>query len=336
MDPDSHVYNITSAFHLQGDLNLNALQSALDGVLRRHEVLRTRIRNEDGKPVLALVADEKWRSRVSLEERDSSRRGRACGAAAASRSPATVESSRGQLCALPFCACPGNTFAARRPHIAPALAMRILPGIAESYEASSRAAPQGASASDSVCGVRTAAKRRFQGKLWRGSYYWKRTRRPAPVLDLRTDHPRSERQRHRGVRELFLLDGPLTAELKALSLRRGGTLFMTLLAALQILLSRYTEQTDIQIGTPAANRDQEEIENLIGFFVNTLVLRTDLSGDPTFEEVLRRVREVALGAYAPRSSIESCDGIASPSATAPSPLFGSRSPSSSGGVLLPD
>lgn len=90
----------------------------------------------------------------------------------------------------------------------------------------------------------------------------------------------------------------MTQALRTLSLREGVTLFMTLLAAWQTLLFRYSGQHDISIGTPIANRTRREIEGLIGFFVNTLVLRTDLSGTPTFTELLARVRLVALGAFA--------------------------------------
>ncbi len=90
----------------------------------------------------------------------------------------------------------------------------------------------------------------------------------------------------------------LSESLTALSRREGATLFMTLLAAFKALLYRYTGQRDIVIGTPVANRNREELEELIGFFVNTLALRTDFSGDPTFRELLERVREVSLGAYA--------------------------------------
>src|SRR5205807_96068 len=87
-------------------------------------------------------------------------------------------------------------------------------------------------------------------------------------------------------------------QLKGLSRREGVTLFMTLLAAFQTLLSRYTDQTDITVGTPIANRNRKEIEGLIGFFANTLVLRSQLRGDMSFQALLAQVRELALGAYA--------------------------------------
>ena len=95
-----------------------------------------------------------------------------------------------------------------------------------------------------------------------------------------------------------MLSKELTEQLKALSRKEGVTLFMTLLAAFKALLYQYTGQTDLVIGSPIAGRNRPEIEGLIGFFVNTLVLRTDLSGNPSFRELLRRVREICLGAYA--------------------------------------
>jgi amino acid adenylation domain-containing protein len=128
--------------------------------------------------------------------------------------------------------------------------------------------------------------------------YWKgQLDEAAPVLDLPTDRPRPPRQTFRGARQALVLPKHLTAALKALSWQEEVTLFMTLLAAFKVLLSRYTGQDDIIVGSPIAGRTQTEVEGLIGFFVNTLVLRTDLSGIPSFREVLRRVREVCLEAY---------------------------------------
>nr|WP_283809171.1 non-ribosomal peptide synthetase [Tumebacillus amylolyticus] len=129
--------------------------------------------------------------------------------------------------------------------------------------------------------------------------YWKQQLTgPLPVLQLPTDRPRPALPGFQGAVHKFVLSKRLTEDLKALSQREGVTLFMTLLAAFQTLLHRYSGQTDIVVGSPIANRNRQEIEGLIGFFVNTLVLRTDLSEEPAFQEVMKRVRQVALDAYA--------------------------------------
>ncbi|MBI5100062.1 MAG: amino acid adenylation domain-containing protein, partial [Nitrospirae bacterium] len=129
--------------------------------------------------------------------------------------------------------------------------------------------------------------------------YWKqRLDGSPPIFELPTDSTRPLIKTCRGSKLTVLLTNKLSEGLKALSRREGSTLFMTLLAAFKILLHRYTGQFDIVIGTPVANRAKVEIEELIGFFVNTLVLRTNLTGNPTFRELLGRIREMALEAYA--------------------------------------
>ncbi|WP_201376287.1 non-ribosomal peptide synthase/polyketide synthase [Ktedonobacter robiniae] len=127
--------------------------------------------------------------------------------------------------------------------------------------------------------------------------YWKRQLADVVPLNLPTDHPRPSIQTYRGAQRALLLPPSLGQQLSALSQREDVTLFMLLLTAFQVLLARYSGQTDICVGTPIANRTRAELEGLIGFFVNTLVLRADLSGDPTFREALHQGREVALGAY---------------------------------------
>jgi len=112
------------------------------------------------------------------------------------------------------------------------------------------------------------------------------------------DYPRGARASQAGGLEGWAIGEELTQQLREMSRREGVTLFMVLLAGWQSLLSRYSGQNDIVVGSPIANRNRVETEKLIGFFVNTLALRTDLSGRPSFRELLRRVREVALGAYA--------------------------------------
>src|SRR5205814_2265228 len=128
--------------------------------------------------------------------------------------------------------------------------------------------------------------------------YWQQQLQGAPaLLELPTDKPRPAVQSYRGAREDLVLNRELTGALEHLSRQEGVTLFMTLLASFNVLLSRYTGQEDIVVGSPIAGRNRTELEALIGFFVNTLVLRSDLSGTPTFCELLGRVRETTLAAY---------------------------------------
>ena len=139
----------------------------------------------------------------------------------------------------------------------------------------------------------------LQGEVLAGQLeYWKKQLEGAPpMLELPTDRPRPTIQTFRGAMKSWVLEDALTQKLRELSRREGVTLFMTLLAAFQVLLHRYTGQNDIVVGTPIAGRDRTEIEGLIGFFVNTLLMRTNLSDEPTFGQVLKRVSEMALGAY---------------------------------------
>ncbi|MGZ4134728.1 MAG: amino acid adenylation domain-containing protein, partial [Tumebacillaceae bacterium] len=129
--------------------------------------------------------------------------------------------------------------------------------------------------------------------------YWKhQLRGELPVLQLPTDRPRPAVQTFNGASVPLELSATLTEALQQLSKREGVTLYMTLLSSFKTLLYRYSGQDDILVGSPIAGRNRAEIEHLIGFFVNTLVLRTDLSGDPSFRDLLGRVRQVALEAYA--------------------------------------
>jgi aspartate racemase len=128
--------------------------------------------------------------------------------------------------------------------------------------------------------------------------YWVSQLAGAPKLRLPIDHVRPTVRSHRGAHLSFKLGSELTRKLTELSKTEGATLFMTLLAAFKVLLSRYTGEHDIVVGAPIAGRNRVETENLIGFFVNSLALRSDLSGNPTFRELLGRVRKVAFDAYA--------------------------------------
>jgi non-ribosomal peptide synthetase component F len=140
----------------------------------------------------------------------------------------------------------------------------------------------------------------FQGEvLEKQVSYWKKQLAGAPpLLDLPTDRPRPDVRTFRGAFDSIPLSPDLAASLKKFSQAEGVTLFMTLLAGFQTLLSRYSGQEQIVLGTDVANRTTTETERMMGFFINLLALRTDLSGNPTFRDLLARVREVALGAYA--------------------------------------
>ncbi|MCI0439923.1 MAG: condensation domain-containing protein, partial [Chloroflexi bacterium] len=140
----------------------------------------------------------------------------------------------------------------------------------------------------------------LQGEVLEGQVqYWREHLSGAPaVLELPTDRPRSAMQRHRGARQSFAFSAELSERLRELSRREGVTLFMTLMAAWQLLLSRYSGQDDIVVGTSIANRNRTEVEPLIGFFINTLGLRTHLDEGLSFRDLVRQVKETALGAYA--------------------------------------
>lgn len=127
--------------------------------------------------------------------------------------------------------------------------------------------------------------------------YWKQQLADLPPLHLPTDRPRPPVQKFRGAMQTLALSKSLTEALKALSRQENVTLFMTLMAVFKILLYRYSGQEDIPVATVTAGRNRPEIEGLIGYFLNTLILRTDLSGFPSFRQLLSREREVALGAY---------------------------------------
>ena len=129
--------------------------------------------------------------------------------------------------------------------------------------------------------------------------YWQQQLAGIPaLLELPTDRPRPAIQTYHGGIERFNLSSELTAQLQIISKQSGVTLFMTLLAAFKVILARYSRSEDLLVGVPIAGRNQVELEQLIGFFVNMLVIRTDASGDPTFAELLQRVRTVMLNAYA--------------------------------------
>ncbi|MBD2360529.1 amino acid adenylation domain-containing protein [Anabaena minutissima FACHB-250] len=306
LEPGNPLYNMPGAVRLQGKLNIVALEQSLNEIVKRHEVLRTTFKNLKGQPVQAiapslhltipvinvielpsLTQEQEVQKLISQEalcpfdlERDPLLRVRLLQLSqteyvllftmhhiisdAWSMSPLVDE-----LAALYSAFCTGEQ-------------LSPLPELSIQY-----------------ADFAVWQQNWLQGEVWDSQLaYWKQQLDNISILSLPTDKPRPAISSFRGASQSFTLPKDLTQALKSLSRSEGVTLFMTLLAAFQVLLHRYTGQDDICIGSPIANRNRAEIENLIGFFVNTLVLRTDLSGNPTFAELLGRVREVTLGAYA--------------------------------------
>jgi amino acid adenylation domain-containing protein len=306
LEPDRALYHISKAVHLSGVLQVEALQQALDTIVARHEVLRTNIVADDGQPVQVIRAPQTVALPVidlrgwddAAHEAELHRR-----LVAESGRPFNLTCDLMLRALLLRLADEAYVLLLVMHHIASdGWSMGIFTReLSQLYNAAVR----GGSAPLPQLPIQYAdyalwQRQRLQGEgLEAKLAYWKQHLAGAPaILELPTDRPRQAVQTYRGARQSSTLPPALCTALKTLSQREGVTLFMTLLAAFQTLLYRYTGRDDIVVGSPIAGRTQGETEGLIGFFVNTLVLRTDLAGNPSFRALLHRVRETSLGAYA--------------------------------------
>ena len=305
LEPDSAFYNCPGAARLTGELRPSALEAALNGVLRRHEVLRSRFLEGDGA-AFAEVSDEVHAALpiIDLSVLDESARQRETRrwAVVSAQKPfdlARVPLLRSWLVRL---SADEHTLLFTMHHIvSDAWSLEVLVReVSALYEAACRneASPL------PELGVQYSDFARWQRRWLRGEVleqeieYWREELRGVEILDLPTDRPRPAIQSFRGAALGLHLNAALGEQVRDLSRRRGMTLFMVLLAGFEALLARYSGQSDVAAGTPIAGRNRLETEGLIGFFVNTLVLRADLSEAPSFLELSRRVREACLGAYA--------------------------------------
>src|SRR5262245_52252333 len=305
LEPGSGVYNICRASRLTGQLNIAALESSLTEILRRHEILRSQIRIVDGRPVQVAVAVPKFAVPVidlcSLTEAECDRevRDRIKG-----ETEWLFDFSAALFLRVVLLQISNNEhiLILTTHHImADAWSMGILMReLWTFYDAYSNGRPSPLQ----DLSVQYADYAFWQREWRQGNVldfqlsYLKEQLKELPILNLLTDHPRPAKQSFRGARQLISLPEALTAAVNELSRREGVTQFMTLLAVFCVLLYRYSGQEDMVVGSPIANRNRTEVEGLIGFFVNTLVLRADLTEKPTFKELLQRVRDVCLGAYA--------------------------------------
>ncbi|HEX8695423.1 MAG TPA: non-ribosomal peptide synthase/polyketide synthase, partial [Longimicrobium sp.] len=307
LEPGSAAYNVPVALRLAGELDAAALAWALGEVVRRHEVLRTTFGvGADGEAVQVVHAPAPVRLPVvDLSALDAAERESAVARLASEEAARPFDLARGPVlrCTLLRVGTEESVLLFTLHHIASdAWSMEILQ---REVTALYGARVRGEEAHLPELPVQYAdyavwQRRWLEGEvLQRQLAYWRERLAGAPaVLELPTDRPRPAVVDPRGGRASFTLPDEVSRDLRELSRREGATLFMTLLAGVAALLSRYAAQTDVVVGTPIANRSRGETEDLIGFFLNTLALRVDLSGDPTVRELLGRVRETALGAYA--------------------------------------
>src|SRR4051812_11585639 len=302
--PGTPAYNVPAALRVRGRLHPAALQRSLEEIVRRHEPLRTTFEAIDGEPRQRVHAGNAVPIGVTdlshLPETD-----RLAHAAqlATTEAERPFDLSTGPLvrAALLRLGDDDHVLLVTMHHIVSdgwslGVFTRELGALYEAF--SSDAASPLPELSIQYTDFAHWQRQRLSGDLLDEQLsYWKQRLHGVQPLQLPTDRPRTNVQSFRGRTELITVSKPLTDALKAFSQREGATLFMTMLSAFEVLLHRYTGQTDIAIGSPIANRNRTEVESLIGFFVNSLVLRSDVSGRPSFRELLGRVQGTALKAF---------------------------------------
>jgi amino acid adenylation domain-containing protein len=306
LDPAGTAYNIPGAVRLLGVLNIPAFAQSLGEIVRRHEVLRTSFPEMDGRPFQAVSP---WTPPAlpifDLTALPAPAREGEVGRLALEMARRPFDLARGPLLRLALARLSEEEHAALFVfhHIVfDGWSMGVLVGeLAALY----RSYVAGEASTLPEPAVQYADFSRWQRDWLSGDMlaaqvsWWTERLVGAPTtLDLPTDHPRPAVPSGKGRRTPFALGADLTRDLQALSRSRGTTLFMTLLAGVQTLLSRLSGQEDVSVGTPIAGRNRLETEGLLGFFVNTLVLRAGLADRPTFVDLLARARDMALGAYA--------------------------------------
>ncbi|MEO8041986.1 MAG: condensation domain-containing protein, partial [Acidobacteriota bacterium] len=303
LEPGNTALNMPLALSLTGKVNVDELERALNEVVSRHEVLRTTFSRNNGKPVQVIAAKQT----LPLEFVDLS--GHIDKESESER--IRVEEAHHTLDLLR-----GPLFKARlirleaEDHILLLTLHHIICDgwsngvlvreVGEIYDAYS----QGRPSPHEELPIQYADFAAWQQEWLKSDgfedqlAYWKQQLgNEIPTLDIPTDFPRSKNRASFGDIESLLLPQPLTRAIRTLSQREDATPFMIFLTAFNVLLHRYSGQDNIIVGSPTANRQRSETEGLIGTFANTLLLRTDASGEPTFIELLRRVKDASLGAF---------------------------------------
>jgi amino acid adenylation domain-containing protein len=305
-EPGSPSYNLPRAVRLQGKVNIDALLASLNEIIKRHEILRTSFVISDGQAIQVISPSVNLKLAViDLQNIPQEQQKAELYRLANEEAQTGFDLTQAPLLRAKLLQLDGEYFV---------ILLTLHHIVSDGWSTDILIQEVAALYTDFCAGkpsslpqlpIQYADFAIWQRQWLEGvglknqlAYWQQQLSGELPILQLPTDRPRPLVQTYAGKTLSFVLPKSLSEELKNLSKQEGVTLFMTLLAAFKTLLYRYTNQTDILVGSPIANRNRAEIENLIGFFVNTLVLRSNLSGNPTFRELLKQVREVALGAYA--------------------------------------
>lgn len=305
IEPNNSSYNIPEAVQLDGELNLPVLQQTLDAIVAHHEVLRTTYQTIDSHPIQVInQPDSVVIEIVDLQHLPPTEQPAQIQAALvqSGRKPFALDTDLMLRCCLVKLAPNQHIFLATMHHIASdAWSMGLFwQQLGQVYSALAAHQPNPLL----PLPIQYADYAVWQREWLSGEIitqqldYWKQQLTDVnPILKLPTDYPRPAIQTYAGKIISSNLSPQLTADLKALCRQEGATLFMTLLGTFELLMSRHSGQEDFIIAAPIAGRNRIEVEESIGFFINTLLLSADLSGNPTFKQLLQRVRTVALGAY---------------------------------------
>jgi amino acid adenylation domain-containing protein len=304
-NPGNAFYNIPMTWRLKGDLNVQRLEKSLQEVVRRHEILRTCFVMEQGEPRQKVVeAFDMPLPVVDLQQIDPDKREEEAKKVMAREAGKAFELSQAPLLRAVL------VRTDEREHVLGLTLHHIIcddwslgllmKELWKLYEAYQRGEESPLPRLEMQYGEYALEQREALsgGKFQQQMEYWKGQLAGMPqVLELPTDHVRPERESFRGASEQRILRSGLLEGLNILGKSEKTSLLMTMLAAFQVLLLRYSGQEDFGIGTVVANRKRLETKELIGFFLNTLVIRASLGGEPTFREILRKVREAVLGGY---------------------------------------
>ncbi|HEX7239395.1 MAG TPA: amino acid adenylation domain-containing protein, partial [Longimicrobiaceae bacterium] len=305
LEPGSAAYNMPYALRLRGALDVAPLQASLDALVRRHETLRTTFAERDGAPVQVIHPSIPVPlSVLDLRELPEAEQAATAARLAAEEAMRPFDLARGPLLrsTLLRLAAEDHVLCFTLHHVVTdGWSMDVLVReVSTLYAAFSRGEePRLPELPVQYADFAVWQRAYLSGDTLEAQLaYWKdRLAGAPPLLEVPTDHPRRVEQSPRAAVHRFTLPAGVSDGLRALSRTGGSTLFMTVLAGWQALLGRYAAQDDVVVGTPIAGRTRHETEGLIGFFVNMLPLRADLAGDPTWTELLERVRDTALGAY---------------------------------------